>query len=1117
MSKMKKVISLVLCIAMLAGTFTFLGDLVAPSASAAGTTNVAKYADLDKEYDKFVYVGIDVIEVANGELTDGYVQPGDWLEYHMTVLSDMYIGTSYPHLVYTKDFFDVRVVTSKNKPSHDNYTNNDYEGNKKFTDGTLMNPDHPYAAPNVATYHILTALPATKISTQMGYCEVDADTYANWDLVKSNVGITSSSWNHNFPMTEDTWWTCWYVRVKDGLADGTKGYSFSPESIWKHNINPDTGKGDTRRLADVFTADTEGTAGSSLTLSNRYTVVQHVLLDDTYHTFEIGTGEVVEKKAVTFQKVDGTVIESGEYAEGETVEVPEVDGLVAWTESTKAVELGESFTMGQKALTYVAVLDTDEFNVTINLVDGTYADDAALPEGVEVVDGKLIIKAGFGETVDLSNIPLPEKEGFAGAWDPASVKVESTRGANASVKWTKETYSAKFYLDKEAYEGGEASIKDITFTYGTAIPFTNVTVDNLKNDEKFVNWIDAETGKPADITSTTYAENKSFYAAWTNYDSTLTVWGRDYENGGWKALSTLYGDTGSTVAISKIKALVTEENYGSANIEYSLAGSESTYSEETAIRSDITLAKKGNNDIYLFTKVRFDVTFKTPVFDEEGFITEDLNSEVKSFTSDATSEDGYAAAKAYAPAPEATHTGYKFVCWTDEEGNEYPAGNIALDYANGAEYTYIAKYEEVVYTIEFAVNSAADIKEIISVEGTFKLGDTFTLSEAEIYKLNSDGEKVEAILPEIGVDNAEQVGGPYMGVDGYKFAGWKVGTRTDQLSDYDITKEVTLTPAVIAQTTISDKIVIKGVWEALEYEFVAYYADTIGEDGKPVYKAMDAVMIKTGTNLDATYAAAQEVVNANLPEGRKFQFWKLEDGSTKPNKMTAGKLEVYATYVGSSLSLYVDYNNGTDEVPVELEKSMSANKQIGRYLFVGVDVENDMIEGESGSIAQMVRALTITEANHPGTTYELVGWDIYYVENEADVYDTTKWKSGISDIEGSTIAKYTLIFQAKWMAHKDFLFRVYNTDGVLRSAMDKKFNKYFWYMDKPVEKDKAHPLNALPDRLIIIGFLPKIESGFAIRIQPLTISKAWLDPGNWGALIEALINGIKTGFGGELW
>ena len=41
-------------------------------------------------------------------------------------------------------------------------------------------------------------------------------------------------------------------------------------------------------------------------------------------------------------------------------------------------------------------------------------------------------------------------------------------------------------------------------------------------------------------------------------------------------------------------------------------------------------------------------------------------------------------------------------------------------------------------------------------------------------------------------------------------------------------------------------------------------------------------------------------------------------------------------------------------------------------------------------------------------------------------------------------------------------------------------------------------------------------SNLSIRIDPITLSKAWLDPGNWGALLEALWNGITSGFGGAL-
>ena len=125
MSTFKKVISIVLCFSLLAGSFAFLGDLIVPKASAAGETHITKtYDELDAAYNNFIYLGIDVYEVGNGMLTDGYVNAGDWLEYRMTILSDMYIGQSYPLVVYDKDFFDIRVVSSTTRATSDTYVAN---------------------------------------------------------------------------------------------------------------------------------------------------------------------------------------------------------------------------------------------------------------------------------------------------------------------------------------------------------------------------------------------------------------------------------------------------------------------------------------------------------------------------------------------------------------------------------------------------------------------------------------------------------------------------------------------------------------------------------------------------------------------------------------------------------------------------------------------------------------------------------------------------------------------------------------------------------------------------------------------------------------------------------
>ena len=169
--------------------------------------------------------------------------------------------------------------------------------------------------------------------------------------------------------------------------------------------------------------------------------------------------------------------------------------------------------------------------------------------------------------------------------------------------------------------------------------------------------------------------------------------------------------------------------------------------------------------------------------------------------------------------------------------------------------------------------------------------------------------------------------------------------------------------------------------------------------------------------------------------------------------MPARDLAIYATYANKSLSLYVDYNNSTADAPLTLEETMILSTQFSSFLYYSTDVENYIPEGELTSIADMVRTSGVSEANTPGTTYELVDWNIFYVVNEEDVYNKEMWKEGISDVEGSTLAKYTLIFQAEWMAHKDFLFRVYNNEGLVNNtltAIDSMscapgFNSFFGY------------------------------------------------------------------------
>ncbi|MBE6821290.1 MAG: hypothetical protein E7516_09610, partial [Ruminococcaceae bacterium] len=64
MSKFKRALSMLLAIVMVFGSFSCLGAVVAPKASAAeGTSKIKTYAELDAQYNNFIYLGSEIYEI----------------------------------------------------------------------------------------------------------------------------------------------------------------------------------------------------------------------------------------------------------------------------------------------------------------------------------------------------------------------------------------------------------------------------------------------------------------------------------------------------------------------------------------------------------------------------------------------------------------------------------------------------------------------------------------------------------------------------------------------------------------------------------------------------------------------------------------------------------------------------------------------------------------------------------------------------------------------------------------------------------------------------------------------------------------------------------------------
>ncbi len=521
MSKFKKVLSLVLCAALLVGSFAFLGDLVVPKAAAtdeAVTSTVDSFADLAAKYDKFIYVGVDVyeLEVAyedaekpnvgtikklNG-LTDGKVKAGSWLEYRIYIKSDMWIGTNSPTFLFDKRFFDVKNVLSTTVATGTTYTTN------KTSEG-LVNKSHPMSE-YTTLKHTLTSAAASGVSWfKNADCEIDA---TNLDYVKSGTAVVDATKTNAWNMTSDQWLSNFYVRVLDEpTIDETTSYS--PASIWKNvpRVVSGTERGDTRRVADCYSADgdplteepiAKGTT-KSMADTSRYNVIT-LLVDDTYTTFTIddGTTEepeepVEETLTVKFVENDDTVIKAAdgtEYVKDYVVdsvipaeEIPEAaENQYGWADvdtgimvdmATFTVKELADYTTADGVIVLKRVLKTDTFPVTVDIAGGSI-DEADLPENAEIdANGKVVVNAAMGSTIAFADILVPEKIGYTASWEPAEVTVNNLKGASAKVVWTSKNYNVKFFIDEEAAKEGTTTFSEATVQYGKTLQLDRTFVN----------------------------------------------------------------------------------------------------------------------------------------------------------------------------------------------------------------------------------------------------------------------------------------------------------------------------------------------------------------------------------------------------------------------------------------------------------------------------------------------------------------------------------------------------------------------------------------------------------------------------------------------------------------
>ena len=1077
MSTFKKVISIVLCLTMVFGTFAIAGDLFVPKASATvGESRVKTYAELEEAYGSdFIYYAIDVMEYdadGNPYYTDHYVEAGDTLQIRHYIKMSRFMGLSTFYLFYDADFFDIR------------------NGETDLPNGAelTMNADHDAVGTDTTANSRARGMTAKytgaeveKNTPLINYCgftqeELDATHKIAITTAKDTAVSTAV-----IVMKDDDYFGSYDIKVKED-ATGT-GKIHEDYRYWKASTSL-TGGTPARAISDItntlVTITDENAASTNAKASNQSGIAAESFHLDTFHEFTIGANPAasgtVTKPSAIFLENDGTQISKNQYDEGEEVVIPDaVDGQIGWanTATGEVVEDLTGYTMPKKTVTFKRVLSTDEFEITLN-VNGGEIDAANLPEGVtENADGTLSIKASIGEKVSFANI-APTKTGYEGKWNPEEITLDNINGATAKIEWTANTYNVKFYAEK----GDESSVTTVSVTYNARI--TNVPTVT-KEGYSFVNWKSVADDSILNTRNAyTVAGDSAYYAEWSLCDSAINFMVMDYSKGEWKLLKSFYGNNGETLAKSELDSL--RNNLKASDIGWDGEfKTDKDFAFSTAIGSGYFASKALTYDgtttqtIYVNTSVVVDVEWLIPVYDEANDVYGETAETVTTTVNMAMNAvSGLAAIESAKYAPV---TGYTLAAWNNADGNavsnykESAKGlNFTIAAADGAAQKYTAVYAAAEYTVVFAIGDT--LSTVYTLSDTVSKGDTIDIAAAKVV----DSKGNEAELPVIG-----EVSNKYDGKKGNKLTGWKITTDNAVEFPVEITKEF------IEANYKNGKFTFNAIWEPQAYDATFTYEKADGTTGTIVISG-----ITVGTPFK-NFAPGEDVIaeiNANAPEGKQFSYW----GNNGP--MTSGGRTFDAVYTSFKYNVYIDHGNGrTDEngnVAYEVRK-------------LAVTYGDDAwAEGETRGIASIVTNLVWTADIKPEGNVLPTGWEIYHLENDADLYDETKWKEGIND-DGSSIVESSIVFRATWKTYNQFWFRVMDTTNHEYCALGKNFKMYY-FKDGRASDRKSAVLNP-SDSMLIILFKPVFDNG-SLRFDPITVPKSMFTVAGMTGLFRALVDAI---------
>ena len=319
MTKIKKVLSIVLCLSMLLGTLTV--GLLFASADDTQSAEIPTYEDLVDDGTKTIYyAGFEAYE--GTELSDGVIPSGSTVQIKFYAKSNLDLFRSTHFLVLDKS----EAIASENfvtdiTPSRTTLRITKVDGSSKTNQAKFYNKD------NRDEVYI------------SGYSANEID---KWGILK--------------------------IYDSENVAHSIAGDD--PYITFNLNLAPDfSGTFNVFMVEDSFTAanGTKKTNGIQyLGTKTSYAAVDSFVLQPA-QTFTV-RGEV------KFLNADGTLIENQYPEKNAKIVPPEVEGLYAWADSEgNFVDLSNAY-MGDESLVYTAVLKDTIVNVTLDgnggLIDG---------------------------------------------------------------------------------------------------------------------------------------------------------------------------------------------------------------------------------------------------------------------------------------------------------------------------------------------------------------------------------------------------------------------------------------------------------------------------------------------------------------------------------------------------------------------------------------------------------------------------------------------------------------------------------------------------------------------------------------------------------------------------